>query len=147
MKKAQFAMEYMLVVAFSVVLMIPLVGYLYTGYDDMQQDVNVEHMAEVAREISFQAEKIYYQGPNSRTTINAYFPRGVEFANISSFETTNYGGVEFQIQGFKGTIFRTINAKICGDYTLPTFSGPHNIEIIANNSGCLIIQEQEEQQD
>lgn len=140
MKKAQFAMEYMLVVAFSVVLMIPLIGYLYKGYDDMQTDVDVEHLSEVARELSFQAEKIYYQGPGSKTTIATHFPQRVELATIKNI-TSNHGSIEFQLQGFQGTIFKTINADICKEYDLQTFSGPHNIEIIANNTGCLIIQE------
>lgn len=142
MKKAQFAMEYMLVVAFSVLLMIPLVGYLYKGYDDMHESVDVEHLSEVAREISFQAEKVYYQGPNSRTIISAYFPRGVKFVNITRFDE-KHGSIEFKVQGFEGTIFRTINANICNNYTLDTFSGPHNIEIIANNTGCLKIREKQ----
>ncbi|MFP4567373.1 MAG: hypothetical protein ACLFN8_00360 [Candidatus Woesearchaeota archaeon] len=140
MRKAQFAMEYMLVVAFSIVLMIPLVWYLYQGYDDLRGDVNVEHLVEVAREVSFQAEKLFYQGPGSRTIISAYFPQGVTKAHINR-TGQNYGVIEFELEGFAGTIYSTIQASICDHVALPTFSGPHNIEIITNSSGCIIISE------
>jgi hypothetical protein len=141
MKNAQFAMEYLLVVAFSVILTVPLIWYLFQGYDNLKQDVNIEHLVEVSREISFQAEKIFYQGPGSRTIISAYFPQGITSVTINKTEH-NYGWIDFELEGFDGTITRTINARICDHTQLPTFSGPHNLEIIANSSsGCIIINE------
>ena len=143
MKKAQFAMEYLMVVGFSILLTIPLVWYLYQGYDDMKQDVNVEHLAEVAREISFQIEKVFYQGPGSRTTISVYFPQGVTLANINRLDdASNFGWIDFEIERFPGTITHTINARICQNVSLKQFSGPHNIIISTNiTTGCVIIQE------
>lgn len=136
MRRAQFAMEYLLVVAFSVMLTIPLIWYLFQGYNDMTKDVHVEQLSEVAREVAFQAEKVFYQGPGSRSVISAYFPPGVTNANIT--KSGNGAWIEFELDGFVGNIESYIAADVCGDYVLGTFSGPHKIRVVANSStGCI----------
>ena len=137
MKKAQFAMEYLLVVAFSVMLTIPLVWYLFQGYNEMARDVGVEQLSEVARELSFQAERVYYQGPGSRSLVSAHFPAGVTSAVIN--KTNDNAWVEFKVEGFVGSIESFINAEVCDTYYLKTFSGPHTIRIVSNaTSGCVM---------
>ena len=144
-KKAQFAMEYMLVVAFSVVLTIPLIWYLYVGYEGVRQDVHVEQLAEVARELSFQSEKVYYQGPGSRSVLIASFPQGVTEAKVHRGGHKKAGTVQISLEGH-GTINYGVYVPLCKKdnnadddyYVLKTFSGPRNIRIIANvTSGCI----------
>jgi hypothetical protein len=141
MRRAQFAMEYLLVVAFSVMLTIPLIWYLFQGYNDMARDVGVEQLSEVARELAFQAEKVYYQGPGSRSLVSAHFPSGVINASITQTADSR-AWIEFEVDGFAGTIESFINAHVCEDYQLKTFSGPHTIKVIANAStGCIMFIE------
>ena len=140
-KKAQFAMEYLLVVAFSIVLTIPLIWYLYVGYEGVRQDVHVEQLAEVARELAFQSEKVYYQGPGSRSVLIASFPQGVTEAKVVRGGLSNAGTIEITLEGH-GTINYGVYVPLCEKsddyYDLETFSGPRNIRIIANvSTGCI----------
>lgn len=142
-KKAQFAMEYLLVVGFSVALTIPLIWYLYVGYEDTSRSVNIEQLSEVARELAFQSEKVYYQGPGSRSVVIAHFPEGVEEFKIENHthQERNFGIITFEYSGFDGTIERVFEAYVCNEYSIKDIGGAHNIKIISNlSTGCIFYE-------
>lgn len=136
MGKAQFAMEYLLVVGFSLVIVIPVIGLLYQEYDQNRTDVRVEHLTELAREIVFQAEKVYYQGAPSRVVIETYIPPGT-----SRFEIKPCS-VEFDLSSASSSIYA--DTKLCRSPTDERFdahayndpvSGKRFIIIEANDTG------------
>lgn len=127
-RKAQFAMEYILIIGFSILLLLPIVYFLYAEYDKVRVDVNVEHLSDVAREIVFQAEKIYYQGPPSQITIQAYFPSGIESITIEEIGERQ-GFIIFELADTDATIETVSKVPIKGE--LRTFSGIHKIRLWA----------------
>ncbi len=129
MRKAQFAMEYLLVVAFSVVIILPIIHFLYQEYDDNRSEVHTEHMVEVGRELVYQAERIYYQGAPSRTSVEAYFPPGLDMANINS----THSFIEFSFDG--GYDPPLIVSKVPINGSLRLFSGPHTIMLRVVDAG------------
>ena len=77
-KKSQFSMEYLLMMGFSLLLLIPTVILFATESQNIKSDISTSQATKVAREIADKAEDIYYQGTPSKTTIRVSIPSGVE---------------------------------------------------------------------
>ncbi len=127
MGKGQFAMELLLVISFSLLILIPVIALLYQEYDKNRTDVHLEHLSELAREITYQSERIYYQGPPSRITIEAFFPPQLAVASINE----NY--VYFELESTTVPIEYPSSVPLSG--SLRTFSGPHRITLQAHDNG------------
>ncbi len=124
MKKGQFAMEYFLIVGFSLVIITPMIFLLYSEYGKVRSDVQYEHIIELSRELIFQAEKIYYQGPPSQTTIRAYFPPGI--TSISAYSESSKGSyLEFEFEDSPGKT--SLWSRVPLEVDLKPFSGHHVI--------------------
>lgn len=126
MRKGQFAMEYFLVIGFSLVIITPMIFLLHNEYSNVRSDVHREHVSELSRELIYQAEKLYYQGPPSQTTMTAYFPPGLTDVRE---ENNTYLVFEFE-DG------REINtwSRVPINVSLRTFSGQHNIVLSVKRS-------------
>ena len=81
-RKAQYSMEFMLIFAFSLMVILPLVILLQSEYNQNKEVLNVAQARKVLGQISITAQKTYYAGPPSRNTIEVVFPAGI--TNISS---------------------------------------------------------------
>ena len=75
--KAQVAMEYLMIVAFSLLLLIPLLA-LFSGTFNSDQTFIMNQASEISREIFTAAERTYYQGPGSKQVLSLNVPRGYE---------------------------------------------------------------------
>lgn len=74
MKKAQFAAEYLIVVAIGMAVLVPAVYFIY-GYTTTQaDDVIYTSINDIGNKITDTAEQVYYMGPPSRFTITATMP-------------------------------------------------------------------------
>lgn len=122
-------MEYLLVVGFSLLIIIPLALILNEEYALHKQDVHAEHLSEVAREIAYQAEKLYYQGAPSTTTITVSFPSGVTSANVTK------GSIEFSLESSSITIYAESKAPLEGD--LLEHQGMHTITLRVDDKNNL----------
>lgn len=121
LRKAQFAMEYLLVVGFSLLIIIPLIVLLNDSFQGQKTDVHAEHLSAVAREISFQAEKIYYQGAPSLTTLQVSFPPQISAANVEE------QAILFVLEGSAISIYSESKVPLQG--TLLTHQGLHTITL------------------
>ena len=70
-------MEFILIFAFSLVIIIPLINYLYSEFQDNRQVLDTSQAQQVLDEISLKAQNTYYSGFPSRTTLEMYVPRGI----------------------------------------------------------------------
>lgn len=73
----QFAMEYLLVVGFSVVLLIPVLTLLHGEYVDVEKDLEMHTLDEAMEKLVFESERIYQGGESSRNTIDITLPDGL----------------------------------------------------------------------
>ncbi len=128
-RRAQFAMEYLLVIAFSVVIILPVINYLYQEYDANRSEVYLDQMHQFSNELVFQAEKIYYQGFPSKTIVSAYFPPGIKSIIINS--SANFIEVLFD-NDFNPPI---VISRVPISGSLKTFSGPHNVLLEVVDAG------------
>ena len=122
-------MEYLLVVGFSLLLIIPLIVVINDEYHLQKQDVDTEHLSSIAREIAYQSEKIYYQGAPSTTTITASFPQGVTMARVEE------QGISFKLQDSGISIYAESQARLQG--SLGTHPGKHTITLRVEDNDDL----------
>ena len=93
--KGQFAMEYLLIIGFSIVLLLPLISLIYGEFADIQEEINEFELNEAMNELIFQIERINEAGVNSKNTVLISFPSGLD--NITTSNTqlmANYQGGE-----------------------------------------------------
>lgn len=134
--KAQFAMEYLMVVGFSLAILVPAIAILYNEYTNSQTQVDVEHLSTVAREIIFQAEKIYYQGAPSQTQVEVFFPESIDMVKLGYEESSPGVGeshLSFAIHSTDVTIDASTPLVVLEDTTRPfkTFRGTHTLRLTA----------------
>lgn len=137
MARAQFAMEYILVAAFSLLVLLPVTAILYGQYDENRTQIAVEHLSEVSRTIIYQAERVYMQGAPSQTSFEVYFPKGVESVSINQYSDPDSGdfkasSIEFKFSSSPATISASTTIEIKG--SLETFSGPHTIILTVDDN-------------
>ncbi len=71
-------MEFMLIFAFSMVVIIPLVTILHSQYSQNKQDLDEVQVKQIIDELSIAIQNTYYSGYPSRTTLEFYIPRALE---------------------------------------------------------------------
>ncbi|MBS3143269.1 hypothetical protein J4446_00105 [Candidatus Woesearchaeota archaeon] len=99
--KSQAATEYLVIVGFVIVVLVPAI-YLYVTYSNESQDsVTSAKVDAIANEINKEVDRVYSYGEGSQTTIDANFPKNVvsvEFrGNEIIFTTLNSKGKESEI--------------------------------------------------
>jgi hypothetical protein len=96
-RNAQYAMEYMVVMAFALLALIPVLLIYGTEKSSMESKVNANQVTQVARKITDSAESVYYLGSPSKTTLKVYMPSNVINVTISGkeiiFKVNTQGGV------------------------------------------------------
>ena len=85
-KRAQVAMEYLIIIGFVAIITLPLVIIFQTHSRETTQDIASTQVYQIAKRIADGAETVYYLGEPSKITIKTYFPPEVENASIGSNE-------------------------------------------------------------
>lgn len=128
MGKAQTSMEYMTIVLFITVTLIPLVLLYHSQYEGTNEQIRSNQADQIARKIVDTAESVYYLGENSKTSIKVYMPTGVENITVSGREIvftvrTRYGPDE---------VVRVSNVDITG--SIPSEMGIKTITVESKGS-------------
>ena len=130
-KKGQFAMEYLLVTAFSLAILLPIILLLNDKYSESSSEIQVQQMNEIAREIAYQADKIFIQGAPARTSFNAYFPGEIDYITVGGPASGQV--IIFHHKHSDVIAVGDTHAQLQG--TLRSFSGPHEIILSVNDAG------------
>lgn len=76
-KKGQFSVEYLLMMGFTMLLLLPTIILFVTESQNIRYDISASQATQIARKIADKAEEMYYQGEPSKTTLKVYIPTGV----------------------------------------------------------------------
>lgn len=82
--KGQFAVEHMMVVGFSILIIIPVIYMFYTYSSSQTEDLMVQRINDLGNEVIDNAESIYYMGPPAKITIKENFPEKLRSVEVSS---------------------------------------------------------------
>jgi len=127
----QAAIEYMMIISITLVIMIPLLflvnSYMSQGKDELKiraLEDSVDSLAEVS-------DMVYFQGYPAKMTVNFYVPEGVTTTNVSE----SLIRVKLRTSsGFQDIIAFT-QANLTG--SLPTGSGIYKLTIRAQEDGLV----------
>ncbi len=93
-RRSQVSMEYMLVVGFTLLLIVPILVLYGREKEAINNQVSMRQAENIARKIADSAETVYYIGKPAKTTLKVYMPQRVHSATVANNEiyfTINYG--------------------------------------------------------
>ncbi|MBW2964810.1 hypothetical protein KY363_05090 [Candidatus Woesearchaeota archaeon] len=122
-RRAQVSMEYLVIVGFVVVIVIPMVLIFYTYSDRTEDQVITNQINKIGLKIGDASEAVYYLGEPSRTRIRAYFPKNINNVTIGNNEIT------FIVHTKDGDDHIVIYTAVPVSGSLDTHAGYHNINV------------------
>ena len=127
-RRAQSALEYIIIVSMVLVFMIPIWTYVSSMQNQTSAELSLTYAKNTANQIADAANLVYSQGPPAKLKINVYIPYGVE--NVTIVNST----IRFTIWASPGysDVFAFSNAKLNG--TLPTNEGYYWMDIEATDN-------------
>ena len=130
-KKGQAAIEYMMIISISLIILIPLLflinSYISQGKDELKiraLEDSVDSLAEIS-------DMVYFQGYPAKMTTKFYMPENVLMTNV----TENLIRVRIRTTSGILDVIAFTQANLTGG--LPTNSGTHKIRIIAQEDGLV----------
>ena len=124
-KKSQVSVEFVSVVGFTMLILIPLIIAYYQNTSESTFRIRGEQVYKVMNEIVDNAEVVYYLGPPSKVTLKAYIPRGIDSIVINGKE------IVFRLK-FEGKISElSVVSKVNLSGSIDSSPGIHNIVIQA----------------
>ena len=128
MLKSQVSVEYIFIIGFVTIMMIPLL-IIYYSYSASSKDLVATSQAlQIARKIVDSAESVYYLGAPSQTTLKLNFPDGIVSTNLSNRELV------FKVSTKNGVtdIVEVSSVNISG--SLPITEGIHIVTVKAEGN-------------
>jgi uncharacterized protein (UPF0333 family) len=122
-RKAQVSMEYLIIVGFVAVIVIPMIIIFYSYADRTEDEIISNQVQKISLKISDAAEAMYYLGEPSRTRIRAYFPNNINNISIGNNEIT------FIMRTKDGIDHIVVYTPVPVLGSLDPHSGYHNINI------------------
>ena len=132
MKKGQVAAEYMVIVGFALLALIPLLIVYSSERSSMENAVNSNQALQIARQIVDSSETVYYLGTPSKTTLKVYMPSNVKSIVFQGREVI----ITITHQGMESEIVQQAQVNLTGG--ISTGSGIRYITITAMDSGVQI---------
>ncbi|MEM4638125.1 MAG: hypothetical protein QXK76_03845 [Candidatus Woesearchaeota archaeon] len=130
--KSQISMEYVLIIAFSLLIAIPLTIIFFQYSQTYNDDVVLSQVNSVMDTILASAEEIYYLGEPSQKTITVYLPESVEEITFSN----GYFSFKMNSGGNTYTLYRSANINFTGN--MSRVAGARKITIKAVNNTVQI---------
>ncbi len=125
--KAQISVEYMFIVGFATMIILPLL-IVYYQYNAQASDTVASSQAlQVARKIADASETVYYLGAPSQITLKLNFPDKIYSTNLSNKE------VLFRIKTVYGITDIVEVSSVNMNGTLPTSNGVHFVTVKAQD--------------
>ncbi len=103
-RQGQVAMEYLMISGIIAVALLPALYLFYNSAQKSSENVNLAQLDKMGKDIVSTAEKIYYQGPPSRTIIEARMPNGVRNISVWNILSKNAYVLIFNISNPGPTI-------------------------------------------
>lgn len=132
-KRGQYATEYLLVFAFSVLILLPGMIFLTSNYNGIKYTYDTHQAHKAASKIATTATEVYYAGSGSMTTVLISLPSSTSGSTIKSKE------IAFRIMGNNGGYTDIVSvSKINLTGELPNSSGLYRINITSEGDHVSI---------
>ncbi|MEM4267491.1 MAG: hypothetical protein QXK37_01535 [Candidatus Woesearchaeota archaeon] len=130
--RSQFAIEYVVIVSFALLALIPLLFIYGSEKSAVEMRVNANQAHLLARKIVDSAETVYYLGEPSKTTLKVYMPKNIDAIIITEKELV----FRMKWQGETTDITQQSQVNLSG--SLSPHAGIRYISITATDTGVII---------
>jgi uncharacterized protein (UPF0333 family) len=96
--KAQYSMEFILVFAFSLLIILPVITLLHSEYSDSKQSLDQAQGRSILEDIAISAQETYYAGYPSRMTLTLFFPEGITNITYKVVDVSGITKSEFNMK-------------------------------------------------
>jgi len=145
-KRAQSAIEYILIVAFALLMIIPATALFYQYSSDSQSSVINSQLFKLGNELISTAKLMYSVGEDSWQTIELTFP-----ANILSVKVYNGTVSELVIRYddrfvselvffSRNQLFNATSSDCSTGCSIPVHSGPNHIRVESGENGAILFR-------
>lgn len=134
MKRAQVSMEYLFIVGFAFVLLIPVIILYFTQSAGIEDEVIGAQAQKVVDELVAAIDTVHYLGPPSKQTLKLRFPKRV--LDVTIQDQT----IIFTMQGPGGTYDLASSAATNITGEIGTFSGVHIITVEALDDSVSVTE-------
>ncbi len=137
-KKAQAAMELLILMGFLTFVIIGILGVGYFYSNTINDRIKSNQINSFATKITTTSESVFYAGEPSRSTISAHLPAGIQEIEIID----NSIVITYSLATGQNKVAFPSNVQIIEDPSAPltTSSGIKNIIVIANQTHAIIYQ-------
>ncbi len=133
-KRGQISIEYLIVVGFVTLLVITLLGLSYFYASAIRDQIRTSQSQTFAEKVLVEAEKVYYAGEPSKTTLTAYLPPGITMLNVQEQSII----ISIQLSNGISTSSYTSNVPIETD--ISTSSGTKRLTLIAQSDRVVVAE-------
>ena len=127
MKKGQAAIEYMVVVAVGLLVLIPIVYYSSRSFQNYKEDTNILSAKTTVEKIGENVDWVYSQGYPARVQIKVYVPEKV---TLASLENRTVLMRIYSTSGPKDVYYETISDMVGA---LPSRAGFYRLSVAATD--------------
>lgn len=129
-KKAQAALEYMMIISIALVLLVPLISVSQQFLGDISDSMRTVSLSEAMDSIEEGMERVEGQGENARITMDVEIPSRVVSAGVED----GYFYYVMEVDDIESDYYRTTDFDIEG--SLPTEEGIHTLYV--ENRGDVV---------
>jgi hypothetical protein len=91
--KAQYSLEVILVFAFCIAIIIPILSLARSEYMKNREIIDQSQAKQVLDQIALAAQTVHYGGFPTKTTLDVYFPKGLSEVSSNSIQTPPGSGI------------------------------------------------------
>jgi uncharacterized protein (UPF0333 family) len=125
-KEAQISVEYMFIIGFVTVVVVPLIVIYHTFTQESSEEISSSQIIQVAKKVVDAAESVYYLGEPSQTTLKVSIPDNIVSVNLSAgYE------VVFKMKTKSGKSDIVQNSKVNITGSLPVNEGIYTVTVRA----------------
>lgn len=124
-RNSQISVEYMILIGFVSVIIIPLIIVYHSFTQESGDEINSVQLLQIAKNIVDAAESVYYLGEPSQTTLRVNIPSQVASVNLSGKE------VSFKLKTKSGEVDIAQSSAVNITGSLPTNKSIYLITIKA----------------
>lgn len=130
--KSQVALEYFIIVAIALTIIVPYVIYSNELFIDYRDNNDVMAAKNAVNKIGQSADWVFAQGPPAQISTEVFIPDGVTQTLLVN------NTIEFKVRTVSGVsdVFYISTANVTG--SLPTTSGYYTVSITATNNSVSI---------
>lgn len=126
LKRSQVAVEYLVIVAVALFLLIPIAGLFYVSSNESANSADSNLLIIMGRKIISESENVFYQGKNTKLKLSFNFPDNIQYINIkSSSDNSLYEfiiGSDFNGLATEMVFFSYVNLTFSQDSSNPCAS-------------------------